>query len=411
MSCYFRVCFFLLISFMASSIVWAQAEFHPRISLSEEYNDNIFLAEDNEQDDWITTVSPGFNLTYKNKSIRALIDYNMRFRFYADHTEENDDRFKDVQRGSASLWFFEGRPFTLKLSENITREAIDQRDTLFSDGDLTDSTTIYKTLISPQYRWHLAPTWSLVTSYDFHYIDYVDEAGDDYLKHVGRLSLQKELSSNTTLSANATYTISDSDDERDDHTEQNYTFGINHQVGPRTSLSFEGGYSLIEYDTGGDSDSITIDADLRYKISAVLTYFLTYSQDYDASVSDGLTENKKASTGIEYKKGSLRSSVSMYWNSSDYERTEEENELFGAKYDLDYPLSSSLSSHFDIGYEHALYDPEDKNVDSYHLGTSIAYKYRRIKTSLGYRLKIKDSDSSGSDYTNNIITLTAGIHF
>ena len=392
----------------SSDLLAQQAEFHPRVSVIEEYNDNIFLTEDDTEDDWITTISPGLNLTYNNRSVRALVDYSMRFRFYADHTNKNDDRFKDVQRGSASLLFFEGRPFTLSLTEVISRESIDQRDSLFSDGDLTDSTTVYRTTISPQYRWHLSSSWSLVTSYDFRHTEFVDAAGDDYLEHAGRLSLQKTLSSNTTLSANATYTVSDSDDDRDDNAQQSYTLGVEQQFGPRTRLSVEGGYTIVDYDNGGDSDSVTATADFEYRITAALTYFLSYSHDFATSINDGLTRTTKVSTGLNYRKDLLGSSLELYWRNIDYERITQEDEYWGVRYDLNYSLSSNLSSSFDMSYEHAVYNPEDTNADHYKLGASLTYTYRRISTSLGYKLKIKESDS---DYINNVVTLTAGVKF
>ncbi len=403
-----RLLFALIACLFCSANLWAEAEVHPRVSVSEEYNDNIYLSDDDAEDDWITTISPGLNLSYNNRSIRALIDYSMRFRFYADHTDENDDRFKDVQRGSASILFFEGRPFTLTLSEVISRESISQRDTLFSDGDLTDSTTVYRTSISPQYRWHLSSSWSLVTSYDFHHTEYVDAAGDDYLEHVGRLSLQKVLSSNTTLSANTTYSVNDSDDDRNDYSEQSYTLGVEQQFGPRTSLSVEGGYSIVDYDNGGTSDSFTGTADFRYRVTAALTYFLTYSHDFITSINDGITQTTEVSTGVNYQKDVLTSSLELYLRNTDYERSNQEDQSWGVRYDLSYSLSRNLRSSFDLGYEHASYEPEGINADLYKLGASLAYNYRRIDTSLGYRLKIKESDA---DYINNIVTLTVGVHF
>jgi uncharacterized protein (PEP-CTERM system associated) len=45
----------------------------PRIYVEGEYNDNIFLTERNEQDDFVTTISPGVNLQYETPSRRGSI--------------------------------------------------------------------------------------------------------------------------------------------------------------------------------------------------------------------------------------------------------------------------------------------------------------------------------------------------
>src|SRR6056297_1355712 len=94
------LCMVLPVSAMAAM------EIHPRLSLEQEYNDNIDLTADNEEEDWITTIEPGINLQYDNRSLEGTVDYALRYRFYKDNDEDNLDTFKDVQRADASLLFF-----------------------------------------------------------------------------------------------------------------------------------------------------------------------------------------------------------------------------------------------------------------------------------------------------------------
>ncbi len=61
--------------FLVSTTAHARMEFNPFINLSEEYNDNIYLDASDEEDDWITTIEPGFSLTYDSHRLEAEIDY------------------------------------------------------------------------------------------------------------------------------------------------------------------------------------------------------------------------------------------------------------------------------------------------------------------------------------------------
>ncbi len=87
---------------------FAAAEFHPRLMVEEEYNDNIFLSDGNEVDDWITTVAPGISLNYTNRSVEASLDYSLNYQFYQEDADRNQDNFEDVQRADVNVLFFAG---------------------------------------------------------------------------------------------------------------------------------------------------------------------------------------------------------------------------------------------------------------------------------------------------------------
>jgi hypothetical protein len=59
----------------------------PRLYVEGEYDDNIFLTERNEQEDFITTISPGINLNYQTPTATITLDYEYRRSFYDDFPE------------------------------------------------------------------------------------------------------------------------------------------------------------------------------------------------------------------------------------------------------------------------------------------------------------------------------------
>src|SRR6056297_302398 len=185
-----------VIGMFFSSVAWAALELTPRFSLSEEYNDNIFLRESNRESDWITTVEPGLSLDYNQRSIDLTLDYSLRYRLYKENTSEDQDRFRDVQRGSANLLFFSGRPFTLRTTGTISRETLNERDRDLEFNDTVERATVYRGSITPEYRLRFGPTISAVFGYSFNLVDYADSRGDDYIEHQGRITLNKNLTAN-----------------------------------------------------------------------------------------------------------------------------------------------------------------------------------------------------------------------
>ena len=398
---------------MTTMNAWSAFEIHPRLMVEEEYNDNIFLDDNDEEEDWITTVEPGISLSYDNRSVEATVDYSLRYRFYKDHEDETQDDFKDVQRADATVLFFGGRPFTLRLSETISSEALDERDRGADYNELVNRSTVYNTLINPEYRLQLMPTFSLVFGYTYDRFDYVDSAGNDSEEHEGRFSLVKQISESTEVFARYAYAIHQSDDIADEYDRQDYTLGLNQQLSGRITAAIEGGISEVEYDSGFDTDGLVWSVDVSYQLSEPVSFSLGYIQDFETTAEDGLTKTREASIGADYVKESLTASTELFWNNSDYVRLDREDEAYGIRFDLSKPLARVLTFNVDAEYERAEYnDPGvTEEVDRVTLGTSLDYEYHRFLASLGYRYRINESDINDNDYDNHIVTLSGTLRF
>ena len=392
---------------------WSAFEIHPRLLLAEEYNDNIFLSDNNEEEDWITTVAPGVSLSYKNRSVDTTVDYSLRYRFYKDHEDETRDEFKDVQRADATVLFFSGRPFTLRLSETISSEELDERDRGADYNELVNRSTVYHSMVSPEYRLQLTPTFSLDFGYTYDRFDYVEPEGIDSEEHIGRFSLVKQLTATTDVFARYTYIIHQSDDAADEFDRQDYTLGLNQELSGRITAAIEAGLSEVEYDSGFDTDGMVWSVDVSYNLSEPLTFTIGFLQDFETTAVDGLTKTREASFGAGYQRESLTASTELFWNNSDYVRLDREDEAYGIRFDLSKPLASALTFHVDAEYERAEYDDPGINeeVNRVTLGTSLDYEYRRFLASLGYRYRINESDIDTNDYDNNIVTLSGTLRF
>ena len=62
--------------------------FTPRLSVTEVYTDNVFLAADRRSTDWITKISPGLNYLTTGHKGQLSADYSFESRIYASNTDE-----------------------------------------------------------------------------------------------------------------------------------------------------------------------------------------------------------------------------------------------------------------------------------------------------------------------------------
>ncbi len=390
---------------------FAQMVIHPRITVEQRYDDNIFTDDKDKEDDWITGIAPGINITYDSRSIDLTLDYSLQYVRYQTNKDENLDSFKDMQRADMRADFFEGRPFTLSLSEVIDRESLEERDRDFNDS-VDDRSTLYRTTVSPSYRLQLAQTFSLVFDYVYRRVDFVESAGNDVEQNIGRVSLVKELAGNSEVYARFTYTADNTKNE-ENYDQQDYTVGIVHQVGPRLSGAVEVGYSEIQFD--GDSDDSSEPfwlVNLKYRIFEALSLETEYEQRFQNSSTDGVAEYQSAIFSVIYAKNSLAANIDFYWNEFDYVLTPQDDERTGVRLGCSIPLTKVFTANLNSGYEKGRFkDVTDEDVDRYILGAGVDYEYRRILASLGYSYRKNNSDLDGNDYTNNIYSLRVSLRF
>ena len=397
------------------SSAWSAMELAPRFTLSQEYNDNIFLTESNRESDWITTLEPGLSFGYDHRSLQMTLDYALRYRFFKNNTSEDQDRFRDIQRGAADLLFFSGRPFTLRTTGTITRETINERDRDLEYNDTRDRSTVYRLSLIPEYYLRIGPTMGVVFGYTLNLVDYVDRRGNDYLEHLGRVSINKSLFANLDVWSRYQYTYHDNDNNNEDYDRHEVSVGTNYRLGARTTLTAMIGRTKIDYDRGDETDRTIWSADVTYLFSPVAQGTLAYSQDFTMTAVNGLSKTREASFTMGYQPvfGDLQSVV--FWRELDYVQLDRVDKSYGVRLRINRQLGRSLSASMDAGYERIdNKDPDpatDEKIHRYILGGSLNYEYRRIVTSLSYRYRYNDSDLSGRDYRNNIITLSGRLRF
>ena len=97
------------------------------MTVSEEYTDNLYLTRDNREEDFITTVRPGFTLSFLGRSSQLALAYDPSYSWYAKNPEN------DTLRHSARLtsWDDVSRNTRIYLNDTFlyTEEPYQEGDT------------------------------------------------------------------------------------------------------------------------------------------------------------------------------------------------------------------------------------------------------------------------------------------
>jgi hypothetical protein len=379
------------------------------MSLEEQFNDNLFLSDSHPQRDLITTVRPGIVLNYKAPASEIALDYSLNYQFYRTHSEQNQDRFVDVQRTTGSALFFGGRPFHLLMTGTISRENLDTRNNSTAFNDLVNKSTVYHLTVAPEYRRQLLPSLSLVFGYVYDRIEVIDAVKDSE-GHTGSLSLEKQLSSNTLVSGNYRY-LQQQTDVDDNYNQQDYTLGLTQQFGPRLSGRAEAGVSLVDYATRGKQTSPNWLVGLSYQFTPPLSMKLELAQKFQLSSFDGLNKSRSATAGLSYAREKIGGNAELYWNDAEFVQDAREDQALGARFKLHLLFSKAAFCDLDVNFERANFTPNDEQVDRYGAGGDLGFEYRRFLLTNGYHFQISNSDRPARDYRNMIVSLNATMRF
>ena len=112
--------FVYLLILLAPQKVQARWTLVPRFYVEQQYDDNLFLTEKDEQDDFATVIGPGINFGYESPTALVDLDYQYRKFFYYDFTElDYDDHRGTLEaRKDFTPWFSVGVRNRLIRSED-----------------------------------------------------------------------------------------------------------------------------------------------------------------------------------------------------------------------------------------------------------------------------------------------------
>jgi hypothetical protein len=205
-----RISFLIVVAvFMTAAFLYtvkpAAAEFRiqPAVTLSEEYNDNVFLTPTNPTHDYITRVLPSIHFNYS----APLWDWDAAFaydyRYYAHKSKVHDSTFTLNLANHTTLvkdfFFIDLKDIYSRVSLDTTRDYTQQ--SLFLNQ--TDSNVASAT---PYFNLRLSSRMTGTTGYEYRNIWYKDPSAINKTEHSAYADVSDELSLRTFMTADIRYT-------------------------------------------------------------------------------------------------------------------------------------------------------------------------------------------------------------
>ncbi|WP_139786891.1 hypothetical protein [Desulfamplus magnetovallimortis] len=198
---------------MTGGYHYAQAEtlfLEPRITLEQEYTDNILFTRNSEEKDFITTISPAFLIKQKSPRLNGNLMAEINSIFYQDFDElDSVDK-----RGSGDLNYRFSERFTLGASAGYLEDSRTDREVGETGLILTGDRKQIRGGLSGQYHITEITALSFSAGYTTEDIEAPDNEGNDSIS--AQLTLSRNISkwfANTTAIFNIGYTTYTSDYE------------------------------------------------------------------------------------------------------------------------------------------------------------------------------------------------------
>ena len=190
----------------------------PKISIREEYDDNIFLVKENTDADWITTVSPGFEIDIESDKNGLELDYTFGWVRYYNNTSN------DNMRHSGRLKFWQ------KLTEHLK---LNIEDRYLKSDDIFDE--------------DLSPTLPSQR---------VANNRSRYQRNDATANLEYDFGPRSRFTTGYVYNILDNEDPNlEDMTEKGPFVGLSHWFDNKNSIDFDYRFAEYEYTQKGISEA------------------------------------------------------------------------------------------------------------------------------------------------------------
>lgn len=431
---------------VSQSVCFARVEVHPRLTLREEYNDNIYLEANNKNDDYITTVAPGLGVQLETMPLNLFLDYSLEYRKYQNNDSEDETRLSDIQRGLALARIFPDQEFQINLTQEFTRVPIDNRLPSNTANTLVNKTSLSRSVVQPRWHHRFSPTFDLFLDYQYENWVYQSDLGDDLEGQSVNGALIKKISPRLSLlvggkggTYNSKFTL--------DYDQVTGFAGLSVQLTPALSLDAVGGHTWINFKGWNTSDEEDVVADVlaRLALGGKYSAGLGFSQDFRNATDQGIYRHQLARAILGWRE-QPRSMVGdgVYSWQGNYpaagqdllsrllagepgERSFWELSLYAMR-DRFYSVQredreagvaftsrTMLARNWDLllgGRIAALeFRPADENVDRQVVDTGVEYLFNQFTVGLHYIYWKDDSDRNINDFVNNIGYLELKVQF
>ncbi|MDY6971062.1 MAG: outer membrane beta-barrel protein [Thermodesulfobacteriota bacterium] len=344
-----------ILFFLSPDAKAGEVEFGFSTSLSERYEDNIDLEEEDlEDEDYITSFTPNLSLSYVTPSTDFHLIYNPAIEFYAKNSDENEVR----QNGNLDL----NSQLTPRLRLTATdvlsftpgqdiagEEEFEERGRRSRSYASDRLSNVFNTTLSYQILQCTSLRGGVSHSFD----NYDRSEQSDSYEYGFDFGFDHQLTGKDTLFGKYRYRVMRYDKSEENDTDvQSVTVGETHQFPRALLLTISGGVSWVDEDNEDRETDWNCHVSLR-KDFRTGSLNLSFDREFSASSGDGDTTviNTYNVTGIKELSRHLTGTLSAFFAaeesaSGDEVDTEDWGMNLGSTYQFSRKLSGTLSCSF-----------------------------------------------------------------
>ncbi len=225
----------------------------PTFTLGMSYNDNVFLASDDRQSDFILDLTPGVTVAMQRPGFRLLGGYKVSGEVFLDETDLSD--FGKDQSFFTDLFYQVSPTVTFTLSDQFVYSR--DSNSITSGGVSVGRQDAFRNTLAPRLRWQATQTTGVTLAASYTLIRFTgDREGDsaqfddsDQDSDTYRLSLGADRRLTPRLNGAVSFEVGYFDFERESSGwTYTPTVGIGYDITPTLRASVTGGGTILDRD-------------------------------------------------------------------------------------------------------------------------------------------------------------------
>lgn len=395
---------------VGSSFAGTQRVFTPSISISESYDNNIYLDKTNKTSDWITIITAGLNLSISSQKNKFNLNYSTPIVRYKDG--ENNNTIRQGLSLSFNSSISEHLKFSMSDSFLRSEDPLEETEDII--GVRKTRQPYYRNNANANINYTVNSSSSFSLGFGHSYLGNSDVTIDDGIVMDSNVSYSYRFNARHSMGLDAGYTDGDFSREDNAASGDDYTGntqGISYQYlyNPYSTFSLNFNYTERDFegsttDYGVYQGTLGFGKEIAEDMSSNISfgYFTRRNDDED---NDGINVNISLTKNIN--RGSFKFSGRSGWNEA---YLESERRGF-TKYQsvttsFNYQLTEKISNSISLSYRQDKDESSRKSKSiraSYGLSGSFL-KYYSI--GLNYSCAVRDDDLESSDYLTNRVTFS-----
>lgn len=378
----------------------AEYRIEPSITVSEEYNDNVFLTTQNRESDYITRVHPAVHFSSK----APLWDWDVAYAYDYWYLARTSPHHNDTHTvGLTSLTRIVNDFFFLALRDDYSRVSLDVTRNFAAQSFFVNQTDQNIGSVNPYFVLQPGARTSVKLGYLYQNIWYKDPNAIEKADHTGYAEMVHEITSRLSTTVGFRYT-------QDKNAIQNYrksdaSAGMTYEYIEGSSLYGTIGNSWMDFENAGQETQPFWDAGFNHKFPKFSFSFeagLRYIEDPQRTIR---REDRYTAT---IKREIERTAYGVFASFMEYRNAQSkhlEDSSYSVGGNIAHKITTTSKVSLDLTYQQLVDNVNKTYTESYLWGGRYEYLLlEKLTLALEYRYTNSYSpENYFNDYSNNRI--------